>query len=170
MADDIASIINVTNLYAVAVDSHRYDLFARVFAADIHCDFGGGPGAAFTDLATLQAVFKDIHAVFSATQHMVQGHAVTVDGDSAHCFSYVSARFRRGLDDGEGVFESTGWYDDVLVRTADGWRIRERVSRMVTYGGDIRVMQAMPGVDTNYTLLSLAEEAAGGRIKFLSQA
>jgi len=31
------------------------------------------------------------------------------------------------------------------------------------------VMQAMPGVDTNYTLLSLAEEAAGGRIKFLSQ-
>lgn len=169
MADDIASIINVTNLYAVAVDSHRYDLFAQVFAEDIHCDFGGGPGAAFTDLATLQAVFKDIHAVFSATQHMVLGHTVTVNGDAAHCFSYVSARFRRGLEDGEGVFESTGWYDDVLVRTADGWRIRERVSRMVTYGGDIRVMQAMPGVDTNYVLLSLAEEAAGGRIKFLSQ-
>ena len=168
MADDIASIINVTNLYAVAVDSHRYDLFARVFSEDIHCDFGGGPGAAFTDLATLQAVFKDIHAVFSATQHMVQGHAVTVDGDRAHCFSYVSARVRRGLEEGEGVFESTGWYDDVLVRKPEGWRIARRVSRMVTYGGDIRVMQAMPGVDTNYALLSLAEEAAAGRIAFLS--
>jgi hypothetical protein len=165
--DDYSSIINVINLYAVAVDSHRYDLFERVFADDIHCDFGGG--AAFTDRATLQAVFKDIHAVFSATQHIVSGHAITLEGDTAHCFSYVSARFRRGLEDGEGLFQSTGWYDDVLTRAADGWRIRERTSRMVSYGGDVRVMQAMPGVDTDYVLLSLAEEAEGGRIRFLSR-
>jgi hypothetical protein len=167
MADDYSSIVNVTNLYAVAVDSHRYDLFTRIFTEDIHCDFGGG--AAFTDRATLQTVFKDIHEVFSATQHITSGHVITLDGDEAHCFSYVSARFRRGLEDGEGVFQSTGWYDDVLVRTEEGWRIRERVSRMVTCGGDVRVMQAMPGVDTNYVLLSLAQEAEGGRIKFLSR-
>ena len=161
-ADDYSSIINVINLYAVAVDSHRYELFERIFAEDIRCDFGGG--AAFTDRTTFAATFKDIHAVFSATQHITSGHAITIDGDRANCLSYVHARFRR--DGEEGFFESTGWYDDGLVRTRDGWRIKDRTSRMVSYNGNPRVMQAMPGVDTNYVLQSLYEEADAGRLSF----
>lgn len=164
MSDDISSIINTVNRYAVAVDSHRYGLFDQVFTEDIHCDFGGG--AAFTDRATLISVFADIHAVFDATQHMTMGHTVDVRGDAANCLSYVSGRFRREVEGRPCVFESTGWYDDRLVRTADGWRIQERTSRMVTYGGDIRVMQAMPGVDTEYDLVSLFAEADAGNIRF----
>lgn len=163
--DDISQITNILNLYAVATDAHRYDLFRGIFTEDIHLDFGAG--AAIDGIATLMSVYADIHAVFSATQHMTSGHTIAVDGDSARAFSYVSARFRRGLDDGEGLFVSTGWYDDALVRTADGWRITHRVSRMVSYGGDIRVMQTMPGVDTNYVLASLFEETDAGRIGFL---
>lgn len=166
---DYSQIVNVVNLYAVAVDSHRYDLFDRVFTDDIRCDFGGGPGAAFTDRETLASTFQQIHAVFAATQHITSGHAIHLSGDRAHCFSYVSARFRREVEGaGDCLFTSTGWYDDTLVRTAEGWRIKDRTSRMVSYGGDIRVMQVMPGVDTNYQLLSLFEEAAKGEIKFLA--
>lgn len=161
---DFAEIVNVINTYAVAVDAHRYELFGRVFSADVRCDFGGG--AAFTDLETLSSVFAQIHAVFAATQHIVSGHAITLDGDRANCLSYVAARFRREIEGAPAVFESTGWYDDVLTRTAAGWRIADRTSRMVSYGGDIRVMQAMPGVDTNYPLLSLSEEDRAGRIQF----
>ncbi len=164
--DDISQITNIINLYAVATDSHRYELFRQIFDEAVHLDFGAG--AAIDGLETLITAYDGIHAVFSATQHMTSGHAIMVDGDSAKAFSYVSARFRRVFEDGtEGVFVSTGWYDDVVVRTPAGWRIRDRASRMVTYGGDIRVMQAMPGVDTNYVLASLFAEADGGRIKFL---
>ena len=163
---DIPNIINVTNLYAIAVDSHRYDLFDQVFAEDIRCDFGGG--AACEGRAILVSMFADIHAVFSATQHVTSGHVVRLDGDRAHCFSYVHGRFRRPIEGKEAVFDSTGWYDDMLNRTPQGWRIKDRVSRMVTYGGDIRVMQAMPGIDTNYVLASLYEEVAGGQSKFFS--
>lgn len=164
--DDLSSIVNVINLYAIAVDSHRYELFDRIFTEDIRCDFGGG--AAFTDRATLSSVFKDIHAVFSATQHLTSGHAITVDGDSAYCLSYVYARFRREVEGADSLFESSGWYDDLLVRSANGWRIKDRTSRMVSYSGDIRVMQAMPGVDTNYHLASLFHEADEGRVAFLT--
>jgi hypothetical protein len=164
---EYAEIVNVINLYAVAVDSHRYSLFESVFTEDVRCNFGGG--AAFTDRQTLTSVFADIHAVFDATQHITSGHAIAVDGDRAHCLSYVSAKFRRQIAEADCVFESTGWYDDVLVRTANGWRITDRTSRMVTYGGDIRVMRVMPGVDTNYSLSSLAGEAEAGRIKFFGE-
>lgn len=163
--DDIPQITNIINLYAVATDSHRYHLFEQIFTDDIHLDFGAG--AAIDGLASLMLAYQGIHAVFSATQHMTSGHVVDVNADSAWAFSYVSARFRRSLDDGEGLFSSTGWYDDTLVRTAKGWRIDNRASRMVSYDGDIRVMQAMPGVDTNYVLASLFEEADAGRIRFL---
>lgn len=166
--DDISQITNIINLYAVATDSHRYELFERIFTEDIHLDFGAG--AAIDGLATLMTAYEGIHAVFSATQHMTSGHAIEVDGDRGRAFSYVSAKFRRGLEDGEGLFSSTGWYDDTLVRTAQGWRISDRASRMVSYEGDIRVMQAMPGVDTNYVLASLFEEADAGRIRFLPAA
>jgi ketosteroid isomerase-like protein len=164
MSDDIASIVNVINFYAVAVDAHRYAMFERIFTEDVECDVGGG--AVFTDRATLMKVFADIHAVFDATQHITSGHAVALHGDRANCLSYVSGRFRREIDGSPCVFHSTGWYDDVLVRQADGWRISRRVSRMVTYGGDIRVMQAMPGVDTKYDVAALFAEADAGRIRF----
>ncbi|PEQ13787.1 hypothetical protein B2G71_05600 [Novosphingobium sp. PC22D] len=164
-ADDISQIVNVVNLYAVATDSRRYELFRQVFTDTVHLDFGAG--AAIDGLDTLISAYQDIHAGFSATQHMTSGHTVQVEGDEARAFSYVSARFRRELDDGEGLFTSTGWYDDVLVRTWHGWRISERASRMVSYAGDHRVMQAMPGVDTNYVLASLFQEADAGNIGFL---
>lgn len=165
--DDFSAITNLINMYAVAVDSHRYDLFERIFTDDIRCDFGGG--AAFADRSTLTSTFRDIHAVFTATQHITSGHAITVNGDEANCLSYVFARFRREVDGSDSFFESTGWYDDVLIRQPQGWRIKDRISRMVSCGGNPKVMQAMAGVDTNYPLLSLSAEAAEGRIRFLGQ-
>ncbi|MCK9553760.1 nuclear transport factor 2 family protein [Aquamicrobium sp.] len=166
MQDDRSAIINIVNLYAVAVDARRYDLFAQVFSDDIQCDFGGG--AAFTNRDALESAFAAIHAVFDSTQHLTSGHVISLNGDRANCLSYVVGRFRRRLEDGEGFFESAGWYDDFLVRTPVGWRIRERASRMVSTSGDLRVMQVMPGVDTNYELFSLFNEADKGSVRFFS--
>jgi ketosteroid isomerase-like protein len=164
-SEDTVRIVAVINLYAVALDSHRYDLFDRVFARDARTDFGGG--AAFEGRDALVEAFKAIHAPFHATQHIISGHSVTVTGDAAFCLSYVHAYFTRRINGQLCVFDSTGWYDDRLVRQADGWRIGHRISRMVTANGDHRVMQAMPGIDVDFKLLSLGEEAEQGRIEFL---
>ena len=164
---DRSEIVNIINLYAVALDGHRYELFDEIFAADVKTDFGGGAG--WSSLEELKAGFKAIHAVFGATQHAVSGHAVRVESDEAYCLSYVCGRFAREIDGQRAVFESTGWYDDHLVRTKAGWRIKDRVSRMFAASGDIRVMQAMPGIDTNYTYFALGDEADAGRVKFFAR-
>jgi hypothetical protein len=155
-------VTNVINLYAVALDSRRYDLFPQIFTEDVRCDFGGG--AAWTDRASLMLAFDAIHAGFAATQHIVAGHTIRIDGSDAWCVSYVNARFLKAIDGKTAVFESTGWYDDRLRRTDAGWR----TSRMVSAGGEHRVMQAMPEIDTEFVLLSLADEAAAGRVAFFA--
>ncbi|MCJ2181027.1 nuclear transport factor 2 family protein [Novosphingobium album (ex Hu et al. 2023)] len=79
MFDDYSQIVNLVNLYAVATDSHRYELFERIFTHDVHLDVGGG--VSIDGLDVLMSGYRDIHAVFSATQHMTSGHTVRIDCD-----------------------------------------------------------------------------------------
>jgi SnoaL-like domain len=42
-SEDIATVVNVINLYPVAVDTQQWDLFDLAFTADAGADFGGRP-------------------------------------------------------------------------------------------------------------------------------
>jgi hypothetical protein len=165
MTNDVAAIVNVVNLYPIAVDSLRFDLFDEVFTADAHVDFGGP--AQWHDLASLKRDFLTVHQPFQATQHHTGNHRVSVDGDRANCISYVHAHFIRAVPEGGNMFEACGWYDDVLVRTAAGWRIDRRVNRTLWSGGNPQVMQTMPGVTVELQHHALSTEAAAGRVAYL---
>lgn len=164
-SEDIVRIINVINLYPIAVDTRRWDLFDQVFTADAHAEFGGP--ARWNDLISLKRDFETIHRPFEATLHVTTNHQVVVDGDRASCLSYVHGRFIREVPAGGSMFESAGWYDDVLVRTGAGWRIQTRSCRTVWSGGNPAVLQTMSGVSGERQLDSLSREAAAGRIGHL---
>lgn len=159
---DIAAVVNVVNLYPIAVDSLQWSLFDRTFTDDVHMDFGGQ--AVWDGLEPIKQVFDIIHRPFKATQHATRGHHVAVDGDRATCLSYVHGRFVRDVAEGGNMFESTGWYDDALVRTADGWRISSRSCRMLWWGGNPAVLQTSPDVNVEHVLDALSVEAKAGRI------
>jgi hypothetical protein len=165
-SEDIVAIINVINLYPVAVDTRRWDLFDKVFTVDIQTDFGGP--AAWKDLAALKRDFETIHRPFEATMHVTTNHQVVVSADRANCISYVHGRFIRKVPEGGNMFESVGWYDDILVRTPAGWRIKKRSCRSVWAGGNPVVLQTMPGVSGEMKLDSLSHEAAAGNLAYLS--
>jgi SnoaL-like domain len=162
--DDIVQIISVVNLYPLAVDTRRWDLFDQVFTPDAQADFGGG--ARWMDLASLKRDFALVHEPFSATQHVTTNHQVAGDEREARCISYVQGRFIREVPGGN-MFESHGWYDDALIRTADGWRIRSRTCKAVWAGGNPKVLQTMDGVTGEQQFDSLSREAAAGRLGFL---
>jgi hypothetical protein len=164
-SDDVVEIVNVLNLYPVAVDTLRFDLFDRIFTADARVGFGGP--AAWEDLASLKRDFEAIHRPFEATLHVTTNHQVVVRGEEAACISYVHGRFIRQVPEGGNMFESAGWYDDQLVRTPAGWRVKVRACRSVWAGGNPVVLQTMPGVSGEQTLDSLSREAAGGNIAYL---
>jgi hypothetical protein len=163
---DIVEIINLVNLYPVAVDALRFELFDQIFTEDVHIEFGGP--AKWDNLASLKRDFAIVHRPFDATQHVTTNHQVIVQGDRAHCLSYVHGRFLRQVTDGANMFESTGWYDDELVRLPVGWRIKYRSCRMVWSGGNPVVLQTMPGVTGEQKLDALSREGAAGSIRYLN--
>ena len=161
-AQDITEVVNLINLYPVAVDTQTWALFDRVFTVDASTDFGGG--AVFVGLETIKQVFDAIHAPFDATQHVTTNHQVVISGDRATCLSYVHGRFIRAVAEGGSMFESAGWYDDALVRTPQGWRIRARNCRTVWWGGNPAVLQTTPDVHVETALNSPRAEARAGRL------
>ena len=163
-SDDIVEIVNVINLYALAVDSLRWDLFDQVFTEDVHTEFGGP--AKWDDLASLKRDFAAVHGPFESTQHITTNHQVVVNGDRANSLSYVHGRFIRQVEGGN-MFESTGWYDDQLVRLPAGWRIKFRSCRTVWSGGNPVVLQTLPGISGQQKYDSLSREAAAGHIEHL---
>jgi hypothetical protein len=61
------------------------------------------------------------------TQHLVGNHQVVVTGDSAtHRCQLHAQHVRTGTEGGDN-FIIGGYYDDVFVRTAEGWRIKHRI-------------------------------------------
>lgn len=164
-AQEIAAVINVINLYAVAVDTQQWNLFDQVFTDDATTDFGGP--AAFAGLAAIKQTFAAIHEPFASTMHVTTNHQVEASGETASCLSYVHGRFIRAVQEGGNMFESVGWYDDLLVRKDGGWRISRRSCRTVWWGGNPAVLQTTPDVHVEPELNSLRADAQAGTLAHL---
>ncbi len=164
--EDITAITQIVNLYGFAVDSQRWELFDRVFTEDVEADFS--KPAHWYDRESFKRDFGAFHAPFDSTQHCMMNHMVDVDGDSAHAFTYGTWRLVRKATDGSPLWDGSGWYDDRLVRTAQGWRIQHRVCRIVWWVGNPRVNETIPGVSFELDTTILRTEAGAGRVGFLN--
>ena len=166
MNQDTLQIIQLINLYGLAMDAQRWDLFDRIFTPDVEADFGAP--SHWTDLATFKADFSAFHTPFDATQHLMSNHLVDVEGDTAHAFTYGAWRlFRKGVEGGD-LWEGTGWYDDTLERCDGRWLIRRRVCRVSWWGGNPLVQETAPDIKFNMKSLSLRSEERSGRIDYLN--
>ena len=124
---DIVAITQLVNLYGLAVDSQRWQLFDRIFAADVDADYG--PTSRWTDREQFKSEFAAFHDPFDCTQHTMSTHVVHVDGDRAHSFCNGSWRLVRNAADGNPFVNETiaGVKFDlattVLRREADAGRV-----------------------------------------------
>ena len=116
--------------YAQIIDSKDFDALAtEIFTADAHIDysvFGGSKGGLEETVDFLkQAMTAE---VFPAHQHLNANLQITIDGDRASgrvmCFNPQEL----AMGDGSTQLFMLGlWYVDQYVRTAQGWRMCERV-------------------------------------------
>lgn len=164
---DKVAIIEVLNLYAFALDAHAWDLFDLAFTEDVIADFGPA-GAAWTGLADWKRSFAEFHATLDNHQHTMMGHLIHVDGDRANAFSWGNWLLVRDSAKDGAAWLGTGWYDDELVRTEDGWRIKKRVCRLASWTGNPYVpvpnAEHKPDMKTN----SLRQFAEEGKIAYLN--
>jgi 3-phenylpropionate/cinnamic acid dioxygenase small subunit len=166
MSSDKENIIDLLNLYAVAIDTTRWDLFDAIFTFDVKVDFG--PTMQWSGLETFKTAFAGFHDPFEATQHALTNHQVIVDGDEANSLCYGNWRLIRHVPGGGDLWEGTGWYDDVLVRTSKGWRIKDRLCRTIWWTGNPRVGEANPGDRFEHILIPIRGEAAAGRVRYMA--
>ncbi|HYP62731.1 MAG TPA: nuclear transport factor 2 family protein [Acidocella sp.] len=166
MQDDRSEIVNLINLYGFAVDTQCWDLFDRIFTQDVEADFSAS--AHWHDLASFKRDFALFHDPFDSTQHAMLNHLVRVDGDTAHAFTYGNWRLIRKAVDGDPRWDGTGWYDDALIRTDTGWRIKKHVCRIISWHGNPFVNETIPGVKFELSTSVLRREGEAGRVGFLN--
>lgn len=161
---DTTEIIQLINLYGFAVDTQQWDLFDQIFTEDVEAHFS--EPAHWLDRESFKRDFGAFHAPFDATQHCMMNHMVKVQGQQARAFTYGTWRLVRKATDGNPLWDGSGWYDDQLVKTREGWRIRQRLCRIVWWVGNPKVNETIPGVSFDLETSSLKQEAAAGRLGF----
>jgi SnoaL-like domain len=164
--DDKAEIIEIINLYGLALDAHEWELFDRIFTAGVIAEFGPA-GNAWTGLANFKRSFAEFHDRLDSHQHTMMGQVVHVDGDTANAFSYGNWLLVREAAEGGPTWLGTGWYDDELVRTDQGWRIQRRVCRLQSWSGNPFVPEPDHEHKPDMNLNVLSRHAEEGRIAFL---
>ncbi len=133
--EDEIAIKSRMDLYGFAVDSLRWDLFDRKFyAEDLYVRHGDRDP--WTNIDEFKSDFDIYHKVFTSTQHSMTNMICEINGDTANAITYGAWRLVRLGAEGGDSWMGQGWYEDELVRTAAGWRIKRRQSRQVWREGN----------------------------------
>ena len=112
--------------YSHCIDTRDFDGLDRVFTPDAHIDYtalGGSKGT----LAETKAFLERSMVMFKSFQHMIANTVLELDGDRASARTICHNPMVMDRGGKEHVFVCGLWYVDELVRTADGWRIRQSV-------------------------------------------
>ncbi|MGE2732915.1 nuclear transport factor 2 family protein [Mycolicibacterium vaccae] len=119
---DRQDIREVLIRYATGIDRRDWTLFRTVFTED--CDLDYGEIGSWQGVDAVVDFMTASHELAGPTLHRITNEAIDVDGDTATARAYVDALIL-SQDNTSGV-NAAGFYDDELVRTDEGWRIRRR--------------------------------------------
>jgi 3-phenylpropionate/cinnamic acid dioxygenase small subunit len=120
--EDRQDISDLLVRYATGIDRRDWPLFRTVFTNDCELDYG--EIGSWNGIDTVADFMEKVHALAGHTLHRLSNQVIEVDGDTAVARTYVDALIMVG-DNQSGV-NGVGFYDDELVRTADGWRVARR--------------------------------------------
>jgi hypothetical protein len=134
---DRLEIAERIQLYFRSMDSWDYALLERVFTPDavLHYEMRGGAKTSYREMLPR---FREFNRRFSFMQHVGGQLLVELEGDLARASHNLRAlHVQTALDGAENRWVVYGVYRDGLVRTADGWRIRERHFRAQRIEGEL---------------------------------
>lgn len=111
--------------YCYAIDRKNWDELDEVFTADAQIDYSELVGFRGS-LAETKAFLSQALAPLAAYQHAISTSQIRIEGDIAHGRTLCSNPMVVSVDGKPHTMFIGLWYRDVFVRTAKGWRIKER--------------------------------------------
>jgi hypothetical protein len=126
------------NLYSWAIDTKQCELLTELFAVDVVAEYGT---VRWNDRATLIQDMIDFHDRVGATQHLIGGHRVAIDGATATATTNSQNVLQRDVEGQTIRYASGTRYEDELRRGREGWRVVRRRAVHLWSEGDRRVVQ-----------------------------
>ena len=123
-----ADVADVLVRYATGIDRRDWDLFRTCFTEE--CDADYGDIGSWHGVEALTTWMLETHAACGQTLHRISNQTVEPHEDGVRARCYVDAVIM-GPDNAVGT-QAMGYYDDVLVRRDDGWRIVRRQFTLVS--------------------------------------
>jgi hypothetical protein len=120
--EDRQDINDVLVRYAKGIDRRDWALFRTVFTEDCEIDYG--EIGTWTGADAITEFMELSHSGAGHTLHRLTNQAISVDSDRATARTYVDGLIM-AADNTSGV-NAIGYYDDELVRTANGWQVSRR--------------------------------------------
>ena len=154
---DYSAIRDLALRYCAAVDRHDWRLLGEVFvpgatvsvtdttASMPDTTSDGARSRLMKGIDEILARYRRGLSKLDATHHMVTNHEITVESDSARHSCLVHAQHVRRDAAGGPHFTIGGRYEDQLIRTPHGWRIRHRELVVTWTEGNPRVLRPHTG-------------------------
>jgi hypothetical protein len=124
---DRFEIMDLLTDYCTAIDTKEIDALDHIFSDTARLDFSkaGGPNS---DLKTIKKFLKE-NLGNLPRQHMISNYRIHIHGNHANvrCLCFNPLEFVNK----ENVLKVMLWglwYQDKFIRTANGWRIQEKVT------------------------------------------
>jgi ketosteroid isomerase-like protein len=124
LAEELADRLAVGEVivrYATSVDARDMARYATCFTPDVVVT--GFGKSAHEGLGPYLEYVTGALGRFGRTQHLIGNQEISIDGNTAHMRSYVQATHELA-GDAETLVILWAVYDDDLVRTPDGWKIK----------------------------------------------
>ena len=120
--EDRLNVAETVYRYAYGVDTRDFALYRSIFAERVAVDFTSFHGGEAMEMTADQWVagVRPVFTRLAATQHSMTNPITAIDGDTAACRMYVRAHHVYDADDPASWYTIGGYYDDTLVRSADG--------------------------------------------------
>jgi 3-phenylpropionate/cinnamic acid dioxygenase small subunit len=143
-ADERREIEQLLYTYAWMVDQRRWELMDTVFAPQATIDYTSTGGRRGPYRPTLEWLDRAL-APWPLNLHHITNVCIEVRGQEATSRCYFTAPMGRLRPHGtQEVITNAGYYLDSLLKTAPGWRIRERVCHQVIMIGQLPAGYAIP--------------------------
>lgn len=138
---DRTEITDLLNRYATALDDRDWKRLATCFTPDAVALYGPVLGR-HEGFDAIEKLCRGALEPLDSSHHMITNVEVEIEGDKARTRCYLHAQHTKAGTEGGDNFVIGGAYLDELLRTADGWRIRQRELRMIWQEGNPRVLEA----------------------------
>jgi hypothetical protein len=126
---DRALIADLLARYSWALTDRDWSAWVGCFTSDAQVDYStaGGPVGTPTDAAN---TFSGMMSMFDVSLSSGGNVAISFVGNDKATVMSIYTMTMRIPGDQPTYMQASGWYNDTIVRTADGWRIQNRYEQL----------------------------------------